>query len=670
MSFLLLHEDVAETYGAVTRTAAATVGAESCSLALYDPETKEVIARRPCYTEPCGATPQFRIPLESSPPSAHVVRTGKPYLSNDPGNDPLYDPSVRERGIRSVLTVPVRAEGLILGLLYALNKPGGFTTEDVRTLTALAGAAAVTLQNIRLYAEERKRRIFSESLQEVSRALVGTPTEGAALAAVLDQMWHVLRFHAASAVVRKGDHLRVAASRGGDVGLEIPLASVVDLRQVLEARQLGMLPDAAVLFPQLGIREGAVKALAVPLLTKGEVLGALVVAFGPDHSPSVRDGELASAFADHAALFLEAGAILRRERQAGVRAAAVARIARIAATRHEPESLLQAVAPELLSVSGADRAVLYLKAGDGFLTRVADAGTSTEEERRVRELRLDLSAAPLALLAQTRKPLVFRASDAPPDAIAPFPQTGSMLLIPLLAADEILGAMLLACVGRHCPFDAAFVEFLDSVAQEVAMGVENARLFSALSQMASTDGLTQLANRRRFTETFRLEMARARRTGAPLSLLLADVDHLKKVNDTYGHPAGDAAIRHVADTLECGRREIDLVARLGGEEFGVLLPGSDSPGAVVVARRFQSSLAASTVPLVGIVTVSIGVATFPEDGSGEEELVAAADHRLYAAKAEGRNRVCHTGFPGEPPCAHPAPPSLRGRIPEVDAILK
>ncbi len=627
-----------------------------CSLALYDPETEELIARRPRYTAAGGSVPQFRFPLESSAASAQAVRTGEAHVCNDPATDPLYEPTASERGVRSVLTVPVRRGPRVLGLLYALNKPGGFGDEDVRRLTALAGAVAVTLENIRLYAEERERRVLNESLREVSRVLVSTPAEDAALAAVLDQMWRVLRYQAAGAVLLEGDRLRVAASRGGETDVEIPLADSGDLGQALLNRQLGMLSDAAARLPALGIRGVTGKALAAPLLAKGEVLGAIVVAFEADRPPSLADGQLVSAFADHAALFLEAGAILRRERQARNRASALARMTRLAATRHEPESLLQAVAPELLALAGADRAALYLRhARTPVLIPVAHAGTRPEEEERVRDLRLDMSSGPLAALLDDRRPLVFHESGTPPPtSITPFPDTRAMLVIPMVAREEIVGAAVLACVGRARACDGSLIAFLDDVMQQVTLGVENARLFARLAQMASTDELTQLANRRRFTETFRLELSRTRRSGTPLSLVMADIDFLKKINDTLGHPAGDAAIRHVADAFRRGRRDTDLAARLGGEEFALLLPGTDLVGAVKAAERIRRELAESTVPGVGVVTASIGVATCPDDGQTEEELVRISDERLYAAKTGGRNRVCYMTLPGgtaavEPP---------------------
>ncbi len=631
-----------ESYDAVTRSAAAAVGAESCQLTLYDEETGELIARRPRYDAPGQRVPQYRFRLDTSPASALVLRTGQPHISNDAANDPLYDPSIKERGVRSVLTVPVRRGPRILGFLYALNKPGGFHEEDVRTLSALAGAAAVTLENIRLYARERDRRVLSDSLREVSRTLIGSYTEHAALSTVLDQMWRVVRYQAAAAVMLEGDRLRVAASRGGDADVELPYAEAGTLRRVFESRRIELLADAEEQLPRLGIRGTLGTTLAAPMVAEGETAGALVVVFEPDLAPAFRDGQLVMAFADHAALFLEAGQVLRRERQARARAAVLSRITRMAASRHEPESLLQAVAPEFLTLSGADRAVIYVRPPHGdVLLPVADAGTAPDEEGRVRALRLDLAPGPLQALLEKPQAIMFHEDRHPvPASINPFDGAHAMLVIPLAVEGKLLGAVVLTCLARTRACDLGQLEFLQDVAQQVALGMENARLFSALSQMASTDELTRLANRRRFTESLRMEMARMRRSESPLSLIMADADHLKAINDAHGHPAGDAAIRHVADAIRKGGRETDMAARLGGEEFALLLPGTDAVGAVKAAERIRKALASSAIPTVGTVTVSMGVATAPEDAAAEEELVRVADARLYAAKARGRNQVC------------------------------
>jgi len=647
-SLLLLHEDVGENYDAVARSAAAAVGAETCHLALYDPETDELIARRPSYGAASRSIPQYRFPIAQAPASAHVVRTGEPYLSNEPASDPFYDPSVKDRGVHAVLTVPVRHGARILGLLYAINKPGGFTPEDVRTLTALAGAAAVTIENIRIYVEERDRRVLSESLRDVSRALVGTLSEQAAMSTVLDQMWRVVRYQAAVAVVLEGRVLRVAASRGGDPEGEMSVDQAGDLRGTLLGRKTTVITDASTRLPRLGLRGVTGRTLAAPLLTRDEARGAIIVVFDADHVPGPRDERIVGAFADHAALFLEAGSLLRKERQARARATAVARITRMAASRHEPESLLQAVAPELMAASGADRVVLYLKAPRAqVLSAVAWAGTTPEEEEKIGRHNLEPATSLVAALLKGA-PVLFQDEENPPPVhIHPFAEATSLLIVPLAVRDQLLGAVSLVSTRRYVHFDGPAIEFLGDIAQQVALGVENARLFLALSQMASTDELTQLANRRRFTEALRRELGRARRTGLPLSLVLVDVDHLKKVNDTFGHPAGDSAIRHVAGALRESRRDTDVVARFGGEEFALLLPGTDHPGAVKAAERVRVRLSTTLVDMVGQVTASMGVATWPQDGATEERLVWVADQRLYAAKEGGRNRVASAPPPPE-----------------------
>ena len=654
-SLLLLHEDVGENYDAVARSAAAAVGAETCHLALYDPETDELIARRPSYGAASRSIPQYRFPIAQAPASAHVVRTGEPYLSNEPASDPFYDPSVKDRGVHAVLTVPVRHGARILGLLYAINKPGGFTPEDVRTLTALAGAVAVTIENIRIYVEERDRRVLSESLRDVSRALVGTLSEQAAMSTVLDQMWRIVRYQAAVAVVLEGRVLRVAASRGGDPEGEMSVDQAGDLRGTLLGRKTAVITDASTRLPRLGLRGVTGRTLAAPLLTRDEARGAIIVVFDADHVPGPRDERIVGAFADHAALFLEAGSLLRKERQARARATAVARITRMAASRHEPESLLQAVAPELMAASGADRVVLYLKAPRAqVLSAVAWAGTTPEEEEKIGRHNLEPATSLVAALLKGAPVLFQDAENPPPVHLHPFAEATSLLIVPLAVRDQLLGAVSLVSTRRYVHFDGPAIEFLGDIAQQVALGVENARLFLALSQMASTDELTQLANRRRFTEALRRELGRARRTGLPLSLVLVDVDQLKKVNDTFGHPAGDAAIRHVAGALREGRRDTDVVARFGGEEFALLLPGTDHPGAVKAAERVRVRLSTTLVDMVGQVTASMGVATWPQDGATEERLVWVADQRLYAAKEGGRNRVASAPPPEGTPETGPA----------------
>ena len=184
------------------------------------------------------------------------------------------------------------------------------------------------------------------------------------------------------------------------------------------------------------------------------------------------------------------------------------------------------------------------------------------------------------------------------------------------------------------------------LAQQQALQAAN----EELERLSQTDGLTRLANRRHFDRTLAGEHARHRRTGAPLSLLMIDVDHFKHVNDLYGHALGDDYLRAVSRALERGvARATDLVARYGGEEFVCLLPDTDFASARAVAEHIRAGVAELDLPNVKAdtpyLTVSIGVATLAGGEHSAQALVGHADTQLYAAKQTGRNRVCGAVLP-------------------------
>jgi diguanylate cyclase (GGDEF)-like protein len=156
---------------------------------------------------------------------------------------------------------------------------------------------------------------------------------------------------------------------------------------------------------------------------------------------------------------------------------------------------------------------------------------------------------------------------------------------------------------------------------------------------ADLDSLTGLANRRRFRVALSREVERWRRYRVPCALLMLDIDHLKSINDRFGHPAGDVVIRQIAQTLKEVSRDNDTAARLGGEEFALVLAGVDMEKAVAAAARLRAVLGAKRVEGIGSVTVSIGVAGCPESASSERALYSASDEALYVSKNAGRDRV-------------------------------
>ncbi len=178
---------------------------------------------------------------------------------------------------------------------------------------------------------------------------------------------------------------------------------------------------------------------------------------------------------------------------------------------------------------------------------------------------------------------------------------------------------------------------------------ELAEANARLGQLAVTDGLTGLYNHRHFHERLGLEVERAQRGGRPVSLLMIDVDHFKSYNDSYGHPAGDEILRQLSQVLSSERRANDVVARYGGEEFAVILVDSSKFTAAKIGEKLRADVFSHEFPRrprqdgrdnrEGRLSISVGVATFPDDATGPEALVSAADTALYAAKRSGRNRI-------------------------------
>jgi diguanylate cyclase (GGDEF)-like protein len=191
------------------------------------------------------------------------------------------------------------------------------------------------------------------------------------------------------------------------------------------------------------------------------------------------------------------------------------------------------------------------------------------------------------------------------------------------------------------PFDQDARDAAKWIATQAEIALENAHLHRLVQQQALTDELTALPNRRRFMTEFRRESQRADRAGTPLSVIVLDIDDFKQVNDTWGHETGDLVLRGLAAALAAATRSVDLAARLGGEEFAVLLPNTDAEGAQGVAERIQHDLRELAVP-VGDTTVgataSFGISSFP-DLAALGDLLNDADRSLYEAKRAGKNRI-------------------------------
>jgi diguanylate cyclase (GGDEF)-like protein len=251
------------------------------------------------------------------------------------------------------------------------------------------------------------------------------------------------------------------------------------------------------------------------------------------------------------------------------------------------------------------------------------------------------------LVAQTGQPMLVADVSTEPRFLgesAFWQQHGAFICVPL----QIKGRGVIGVLSAHKPDLPAFclsdLDLFQAVANQVATALENAQLYERTRELSTRDDLTGLFNRRHFFDHLEKEIQRARRYQRVFSLLMLDLDDFKRYNDSHGHLKGDEALKEVARLLQASTRRADLVARYGGEEFVVLLPEINTARAAVAAEKIRAAMevypfGGRSTQLDGKLTVTIGVATYPEDSKDPVELLDLADRALYAGKLQGGNCV-------------------------------
>lgn len=218
----------------------------------------------------------------------------------------------------------------------------------------------------------------------------------------------------------------------------------------------------------------------------------------------------------------------------------------------------------------------------------------------------------------------------------------SFTSVPLMVANELLGIITMTDAKlKHTEED--LLSRLCILSAQYALEISKARLYEKLQSLAITDGLTRVTRRYHFQERYNEEVSRSKRHNLNLSVLMIDIDHFKNFNERYGHLYGDAVLIEVARILKQGIREVDLLCRYGGEEFVIMLPETTKPQAKIVAERLRQNIAQDKFQAYGesaTLTISIGIASLPEDTTEGQELIDKADEALLRAKREGRNCVC------------------------------
>jgi two-component system cell cycle response regulator len=314
-------------------------------------------------------------------------------------------------------------------------------------------------------------------------------------------------------------------------------------------------------------------------------------------------------------------------------------IGELTATLEAPR-LFDVVVDHARALLGGEVAVLCLAAPGGQILQRAWSGVDTARPVRP-DVRRDDEPAQGSGPQWAQVP-VGEAERACAAAVRE-PFRASWLAVPLRRGNAAVGAL---GVGHRTPaqFHAGDADLLAALASQGMAAIENARLFAQVSRLAIVDDLTGLSNRRYFFERLGQELRRSQRYGRPLSLVMLDIDRFKDYNDRYGHLAGDEVLRRVGEILRKHSRDVDVPARYGGDEFGLILPETDAGAAARQAERIRHAVAQHPFPSAGPeevvhLTVSAGVALLTEAMGKPEDIIRAADDALYRAKAAGRNHL-------------------------------
>jgi diguanylate cyclase (GGDEF)-like protein len=659
----------------VAHYAAAAVDCPIACIYVYD-AARDVLITRARYgpeglgrQEPLG----FVDPLGNWPLDRLAIERGD--IVEQRVGDPELPEEVRQRflewGEKSSLVVPIRFRGQTLGEfeLIETDRERHFTREDRELMRAFSEQVAIAIATARAHDAQVEQNRRLSALLSAARAIAGSLDYDQVLAQVVRQgrlgmgvdrcVLYEYDADDEMLTLRARDdepellpvhpigHQRALRDMPGEADALMSGACAVwraDDDSVPAQIRSAMLPG------------GDQACLLVPLVHHGEPIGELFfVERTRDRGYTQEEQELAVGLGEQAVLaIVNARLHSRAEAQLEI--------------RHDLLTLSESLLSTLDDASVFDHVAATLKSLVDFDSVSVGVVTEGEDELHimfadgrdtdaVRDGRFPLGLGVTGDVLQKgvaelvndmlRDPRVFQIPDTPAEEqasiIAPI-RLGTRRAV--LSVERFGGK-------RFQQDDLETVRLFASIA---AVALENARLYKVAEQQAITDGLTGLYNHRHFYERLGLELARSRRSGTPLAMLMIDLDDFKRLNDDYGHVAGDHVLRAIGRALDdCTRHGVDLAARYGGEEFAVFLPGTsmaepddgDHPeGALAVAERIRATVAAASVPCevngelkeVGV-TVSIGVAVFPTTATTMGELVAQADAALYLAKRRGKDRV-------------------------------
>lgn len=388
----------------------------------------------------------------------------------------------------------------------------------------------------------------------------------------------------------------------------------------------------------LGDAQEPASALIVPMKLGDRVLGVLSVQSPRAHSYSDTDCGLLTAISEQAAVAVENLRNLRASTQRAADLNLLVEVASAVSSELDLHRVFAKIYEQVKRVIDAPLFFVALRSGDDNSDVTLEY--LVEGERVFPPARHSVEGTIVGRVIESGKPILVRNTEErdklSQKRVGEGPTTvQSIVAVPMIVGGRIIGAISTQSYIASA-YDERHLKLLNAIAEQSSVAVQNARLYERAKELADNDALTGLAHQRSLQERLAYELKRARRSNAHVALLMMDIDKFKAFNDTYGHPVGDSVLKEVAAVLRRVARETDVIGRYGGDEFCAILPDTDRDSAGKFAERLYAEITRKpfeiderqSIPI----RLSIGIAVYPEDCEGREDLVGVADAALYAAK--------------------------------------
>ncbi len=569
----------------------------------------------------------------------------KPFVLDDLITDPLVEEfreAILLSGWRSTACLPMVSRGKVVGVLQLYADEMGFFTESrLNALGALTNELGLSIENVSLAEEEKKRRTELAALHGAAKTMTSTQTLNEAVHSALDAIGRLGFPHAKVLLLDERRRQLVPQPSSPGAAAEAMARTPLGKGATGQAAQTGevvLIPDTAELPLADGNREGARSQIAVPLKVKGNLIGVLGIEHEQPNAFGDKDIRVLTSFANQAAIAIDNARLYEAEKtrteHLGVWRDYSARIQ----TAQTESEVLAALLHYLDRLVAPNQSVVYRPIPEDKLLEVTlHVGLPG---RCGHDSRVDAASC---IAYRTAKVFRYDGAKELPCPIKSLTEGGdSYLCLPMVVGGSTIGVIHLDSL-HEAYWSEERTELARGFVDYAAPILQNVRYFKQLQQRAIQDELTGLYNRRFLEGHFQKQLAMASRYEQPLAVLMLDIDLFKTINDRFGHDAGDRVLRSFSVNLSQTIRASDVVARWGGEEFVVILPSTIGHAAKALAEKIRKSIEALSfeeqVPGLDGITVSIGTAAYPDDGTTEELLLKSADLALYRAKQRGRNRV-------------------------------